>query len=105
MIGINLGGDVGASGVFLTNLDEIGSLATLACTTQTTFTEQSNVKKKITNKKERKSISKPSLRYLYLDDSNWAITWGRLLYESDHKLIGYVGEKYGGRHPCISNRP
>ena len=60
---------MGASGVFLTSLDVTDPWTTLACTTQTTFTQQTNVKRKITNKKKRKIISKPSLGYLDLDDS------------------------------------
>jgi len=69
MIEINSGGGVGASGVFLTNLDEIGFLGH-SCTHNTNNVHLTNKPKKDNNKQEkRKTISKTSLGYLDLDDS------------------------------------
>jgi len=67
MIGLNSVDDIGASGVFLTNLDEIGSLNHSCMHNTNNVPQQTNVKRN--NKQKRKIISKPSLRYLDLDDS------------------------------------
>ena len=63
MIGINSGDGVGANGVFLTNLDEIGSLDHF-CMHNTSNVHPTNKHKKENSKQEkRKTISKPSLRF------------------------------------------
>jgi len=62
MIGMNSKGGVGASGVFLTNLDEIGSLDH-PCMHNINNVHQTNKHKKENNKQEKKTISNPSLRY------------------------------------------
>jgi len=53
MIGINSGVGVGASGVFLTNLDEIGSMDH-SCIHNTNNIHPTNKYKKGNNKKEKK---------------------------------------------------
>ena len=70
MTGVNSGGGAGTCGVFLTNFNEIGSLDHSCMQIHTTInvrtTNEQNKRK--TNKKKGK-ITKPSLRYLDLDDS------------------------------------
>jgi len=98
MIEVNSEGGVSESGVFLTNLDEIGSL-NHSCMHNTNNVHPANKRKKKKNKQEKKkTISKPSLGYLDLTTPNWAISQGRLLYESNYKLISQVEAKYGGRY-------
>jgi len=59
MIGSISGGGVGASGVFLTSLDVIGSLDH-SCMLNTNNVHPTNKRKrKITNNKKEKTITKP----------------------------------------------
>ena len=53
MIGMNSGGGVGASGVFLTNLDEIGSMEH-SCMHNTNNVHPTNKHKKKNNKQEKR---------------------------------------------------
>ena len=55
MIGINSGGGADASGVFLTNLDEIGSLDHSSMHKTNNVHSTIKRKKKITNKKKGKN--------------------------------------------------
>jgi len=69
MIGINLGGGVSASGVFLTNLDEIGSLDH-PYMHNTNNIHLTNKQKKKKNKQEKgKNNHQAYLGYLDLNDS------------------------------------
>ena len=73
-----------------------------------------NHKQRINNKiikknkkqiKEGEITTKPSLRYLDLDDSTLVDYSGRLLQESNHQLIGQERAKLGGRYLGVSLRP
>jgi len=64
MIGCDSSGSLGACKVFITIRDVVGSLDHTCKQSYTTNNVQTTIKQK-----ERKAISKPSLRFLNLDDS------------------------------------